>query len=69
MNDGEITNHSPVSSFDESDESLPQFAGYDINNDIAGWSASSEDPLDQPLPSTQLEAELSRHVPHMLCTY
>lgn len=68
MVDGECTNHSPVSSFDESDESLPQLPAYDANNDIAGWSAPAEGPLDQPLPSTQLEAELSRHVPHMLCT-
>ena len=67
--DGEITNHSPVSSFDESDESLPQFPGYDAANDIAGWSAPPEDHIDQPLPSTQLEAELSCHVPHMLCMH
>lgn len=69
MADGECTNHSPGSSLDESDEALPQFPGYDAANDIAGWSAPPDDQIDQPLPSTQLEAELSRHVPHMLCMY
>jgi hypothetical protein len=67
MVDGEVTYHSPVSSFDESDEALPQFPAYDAGNDIPGWSAPPDDSMETQLPSTQLEAELTRHVPHMLC--
>lgn len=69
LGDGEVTNHSPVSSFDESDEAVPQFPAYDAGNDIPGWSAPPDDSTENCLPSTQLEAELTRHVPHMLCMY
>ena len=65
--EGEVANHSPMSSLDESDEALPQFPAYDAGIDIPGWSAPPDDSLDQSLPPTNLEAEFSRHVPHMLC--